>query len=486
MDDARPDLDRSGRRDRQSGVAMNRRMRLSGWVAGLLVLAGPLTAALTFEPGEYAARRARVMERIPDGAAVFLGAAAPTSDLGFRQGHDFVYLTGVQAPNAALIVDGLRKESILFFTMSETEAASEGLPRDLVRDPKAYTGVERVLPAEQLGPFLAGLVQRTRILYTMFKPEEIGPENANEKFNILQRTMTLNAWDGRLTRELQFVRQLRDRFPQAEIRDCSSLVWELRKIKSAAELEVMRRAARIGVKAHRALIQSTRPGVAEKPLAAVFAFVCGLEGAAGQAYSPIIMSGKNHAYGHYHAYDRILEAGDFLILDAGPDFADYHVDISTSFPASGSFSARQKELYEIALAVRDTCLANYRPGVSFKQLGEKVAGMLKAKGLDAYAKDFAGIVRYGGYNHMIGLATHDVTGRFAGPDEILAPGMVFACDIQLFRLDEEIGIRIEDTVAVTENGCENLSLGVPRTVAEIEALMKEDGILQTLRKKPLF
>ena len=98
----------------------------------------------------------------------------------------------------------------------------------------------------------------------MFKPEELGPENSNEKFNTLQRTMTLNAWDGRLTRELQFVKQLRDKFPQVEIRDCSPIVWELRKIKSPAEIDVLRRAARIGVKAHRALIQSTRPGVAGK------------------------------------------------------------------------------------------------------------------------------------------------------------------------------------------------------------------------------
>jgi Xaa-Pro aminopeptidase len=465
---------------------MTRRRVTLAWVAGVILLAGRLTAGGPFEASEYAARRTRLMDRIGDSAAVFLGAAAPTSDLGFRQGHDFVYLTGVQVPNAALIVDGLRKESVLFFTMSETEAEGEGLPRDLVRDPRAFTGIERVLPAEQFGPFLTGLCQRTKTLYTMFKPEELGPENANEKFNILQRTMILNAWDGRLTRELQFVKQIRDRFPQVEVRDGSPLVWELRQIKSPAELEVMRRAARIGVKAHRALIQSTRPGVAEKALAAVFEFVCGLEGAAGQAYAPIIMSGKNHAYGHYHAYDRVLKSGDFLILDAGPDLADYQVDISTSFPASGSFSARQTELYEVALAVHDTCLANYRPGVSFKQVGEKVAAMLKAKGLDAYTKDFAGIVRYGGYNHMIGLATHDVTGRFAGPDEVLVPGLVFACDIQLFRLEEEIGIRIEDTVAITENGCENLSLGAPRTVAEIEALMKEDGILQTLRKKPLF
>jgi len=104
--------------------------------------------------------------------------------------------------------------------------------------------------------------------------------------------------------------------------------------------------------------------------------------------------------------------------------------------------------------------------------------MLKDKGMERFAQDFRGIVRYGGYNHMIGLATHDVTGTFAGPDEVLAPGFVFACDIQLFRLEEEIGIRIEDTIAVTEMGYENLSLGVPRTVADIEALKKNDGLLQ--------
>jgi Xaa-Pro aminopeptidase len=460
--------------------------RSLAWAAVLLLSAGRIGAAGPFEAKEYAARRARLMDRIGDSAAVFLGATTPAADQDFRQGHDFVYLTGVRVPNAFLVVDGLRKESVLFFTMSEKEAESEGLPPEIVRDPTGVTGIERVLPAEQFGPFLAGLCQRSKTLYTMFKPEELGPESSNEKFNILQRTMTLSPWDGRLTRELQFVLQLRDKFPQVEIRDCTAIVWDLREIKSPAEIDVLRRAGRIGVMAHRALIQSTRPGVAEKALASVFEFVCGLEGAAGQAYSPIIMSGKNHAYGHCHAYDRVLKAGDFIILDAGPDYADYHADISTSFPASGSFSARQRELYEVALAVHATCLVNYRPGVSFKQVGEKVAAMLKEKGLDAYAKDFAGVVRYGGYNHMIGLATHDVAGRFDGPDEVLVPGLVFACDIQLFRLGEEIGIRIEDTVAITESGCENLSLGVPRTVAEIEALMREDGILQLLRKKPLY
>jgi len=194
------------------------------------------------------------------------------------------------------------------------------------------------------------------------------------------------------------------------------------------------------------------------------------------------MSGKNHAYGHYHGYDRVLADGDFVILDAAPDYGNYHVDISTTFPASGRFSPRQRELYEAALAVHDTAIENYRPGITFREVGQKMEAMLSARGLERFAKDFAAIIRYGGYNHSIGLATHDVMGSFAGPDEVLQPGFVFACDIQLFRLDEQIGIRIEDTVAITETGHEVLSRGVPRTVAEIEALMQEDGILQIIRK----
>ena len=120
--------------------------------------------------------------------------------------------------------------------------------------------------------------------------------------------------------------------------------------------------------------------------------------------------------------------------------------------------------------------------MTFREIGQQVDAHLKAKGLERFAQDFRGIVRLGGYNHSIGLATHDVMGTFAGPDEVLKPGFVFACDIQLFRLDEQIGIRIEDTVAITETGHEVLSLGVPRTVAEIEALMQKDGVLQLLKK----
>lgn len=451
-------------------------------LVGVVLLASSTFSAGAFDTPEYAARRSLLMTQIGDGAAIFLGAQTPPTDVAFRQGHDFFYMTGVEIPDAVLVVDGMRKESVLFFTMDESTADGFAIPLDLVRAPANYTGIERALPAEQFSGYLAGLVNRNRPLYTMFKPEEVGPENSNEKFNELQRSMTLNMWDGRLTRELQFVKQLRERFPQADVRDSSPLVWNLRKFKSPAELAIMREVARIGVKGHNALIQSTRPGVAEKALAAVFDFVTAREGARGLAYYTIIMSGKNHAYGHYHEYDRILADGDFVILDAAPDYGNYHVDISTTFPASGRFSARQRELYEAALAVHDVAIENYRPGVTFREVGQKMDALIKAKGLERFAGDFSGIVRSGGYNHSIGMATHDVMGTFAGVDEVLQPGFVFACDIQLFKLDEQIGIRIEDTVAITETGHEVLSLGVPRTVAEIEALMEKDGILQIVKR----
>ena len=208
------------------------------------------------------------MEKIGDGAAVVFGAQSRADDYDFRQGHDFFYLTGLELPDAVLIVDGQRKESLLFFTIDEATADGFAIPLELVRHPVEYSGIERTLPAAQFGAQLTGYVNRNKILYTPFKPEELGRMNSNETFNALQTSMTQNPWDGRLTRELQFVKQVREHYPQADVRDASPIVWNLRKYKSKAELAMMRETARIGVEGHKALIASTRTGVAETALAA--------------------------------------------------------------------------------------------------------------------------------------------------------------------------------------------------------------------------
>ena len=193
------------------------------------------------------------------------------------------------------------------------------------------------------------------------------------------------------------------------------------------------------------------------------------------------MAGDHHPWGHYHQHDRTLEDGDFIILDAGPDYAYYNADISTTFPANGRFTQEQRELYELGLGIRQVCLDNYRAGTSFAEVGEKVREWLTANEYDATEDRFRGLVRWGCYNHPIGMATHDVMASVTGPEEPLEPGFVFACDINMPE-SETLGIRIEDTVVITEEGYENLSVGLPRTVQEIENLMREAGLLQKMSR----
>ena len=217
----------------------------------------------------------------------------------------------------------------------------------------------------------------------------------------------------------------------------------------------------------------------ERSLAALFEFVSKREGAQELAYETIIMAGEHHPWGHYHRHDHTLEDGDFVILDAGPDYAYYNVDISTTFPANGTFTPEQRELYELGLGIRQVCLDNYRAGTTFQEVGQKVKEWLVANGYDDTENRFRGLIRWGCYNHPVGLATHDVMASITGPDEPLEPGFVFACDINMPQT-ETLGIRIEDTVVITEDGYENLSTGLPRTVQEIESEMRKAGLLQKI------
>jgi Xaa-Pro aminopeptidase len=430
---------------------------------------------------EYAARRQRLMDEIPDGVAIIPGATSSISGDQFRQSNDFFYFTGVEAPDAWLVVNGVNRESTLFLTLDEYDARGEGIPPELALSPSQYTGIEQARDVEEMQDFLAGLAQRPGVFYVSHRPEELPRMNTNEVFRALQQVMTENPWDGRLTRELQLVERLEELYPEVEIKDCFHTIQVMRKVKSPAEVAVVREAGRIAVKAHLEFMRSTQVGMAEGALAALFDFVSKREGAQDLAYETIIMSGEHHPWGHYHQHDRTLEDGDFVILDAAPDYAYYNVDVSTSFPANGRFTPAQRELYELGLGIRQVCLDNYRPGTTFSAVGEQVRTWLVENGHDATEDRFRGLIRWGCYNHPIGLATHDVMASMTGPDEPLQPGFVFACDINMPQ-SETMGIRIEDTVVITENGYENLSPGLPRTVEEIETLMLEKGLLQKVRR----
>lgn len=412
------------------------------------------------------------MDRIPNGIAIIRGATIPSGLEHFHQYNNMIYFAGVDIPDVILLIDGINRESTLFFTISERAADEKAIPLELVRDPVTVTGIENYLLIEDFTSAITSRLKLQPVVYTPYWSEEGIAENSMEKFRLIERSVTNDEWDGRLSREMQFVQNLNERFPGIEVKNCTPDIWALRKIKSTAEIDVMREAARVGVKAHKAVMEATRPGQPEKALAALFEYTCMVDVAQGLSFNTIIMSAEHHAYGHYAQYDRILEDGDFIILDAGPDVNYYDTDISTTFPANGKFSKKQAEIYNFAYNIRQVCLDNYRPGITLTDVGMEIKKMFEEKGYDLNNPRYGRYFRYGGFNHSIGMAVHDRMDEFSSETEALQPGFVFACDIMAYA-DSVTTVRIEDTVVITEDGCEVLSAGLPRSIEEIEAFMKK-------------
>jgi len=446
----------------------------------LFVFSITANSQLLFEKEEFSSRRNKLMGEIGDAILVIRGAKMPVGYTQFYQYNNLMYLTGVDIPDIVLMIDGKAKESYLFMTTSIKEAKAEGFNLQLVKDPQGVTGMEKIYPRDEFTSVLDEKIKDHGIVYTTFSPNELMAEVSREKRNSIIRTMTNDEWDGRLSHEMQFINKLHGKYPGLIIKDCSPIIWDMRKLKSEAEAELMRESGRIGVEAHKAVMKATGVNVTEKYLANLFEFTCKNEGASGLSYNTIIMSGTNHSYGHYHAYDRTLNDGDFIILDAGPDYYYYDVDISTTFPANGKFNEKQRECYELALLVSETCIKSFKPGITLGDVGNIAKKILVENGYNTDNGRYQGSYRlrvvptynYGGYNHSIGMAVHDGMGTFNGTDEILKPGFVFACDI-MTRADSVTSVRIEETVLITEDGCEVLSKGLPRSIKDIEKFMKK-------------
>jgi Xaa-Pro aminopeptidase len=379
----------------------------------------------------------------------------------------------VKVPKAVLIVDGIRKDSHIFYTTTENYLLGEGMSVELARNSKEATGVEHWYRADQFTSVLNQLAAQAKVIYTPFRAEEASREvSANSE------------WDGRLTRESQFVKMLKERFPQAEVRDCVEKIWDLRRLKTPAEIELMRKAGRIGAQAMVEVMKAARPGQYEYELSSLFEYANTRMGCRNLAFDTIISSAENHPYLHYSQHNRLLANGDFLVLDAGPELDDYDIDITISFPINGKFTPRQREIYEACNEVSKASLALYRPGVTGLQVGEKVAEMLTQKGYDITKDAFTRLrfFKEGGLTHYVGLATHDAGGSDMPKNLPFKPGHVFASDVYAVFPGENLGVRVENTVLITETGCENLTPGIPRAIAEIEALMQKNAAGQAAKK----
>lgn len=422
--------------------------------------------ALQFDKSEYAERRSKLMKANPDGIIIVAGARKRTDYYPFVQNNNFLYLSGVKVPDAYLVIDPVKNETILFANLSEYIARDNGESVELAVNPVVYTGLSKIMKPNELSAYLAERATSVKIFYTCFLPEELPRECSQEKNGTLRATIVNNEWDQRLTQEMQFVEQLKKRYPDVAIKDCTNNIHDLRVIKSKPEIELLRKAARIGVAAHLEVMKASRPGVKENELAALFEYTCKRLGAQDLAYYSIICTDINHLNVHYHGYDRTLVDGDFLVVDAGPDLENYDIDITVSFPANGKFTPRQKQISEAANAVHEASMKVFRPGITVKQAEEEIAAILTKGGFDMNSDLMKAL--HAGFGHYVGMAIHDV----GGSPGILKPGMVIANEPYTVFPKENLGVRVEDTILITENGCENLTAGLPRTVKEIEAFMR--------------
>jgi Xaa-Pro aminopeptidase len=256
--------------------------------------------------------------------------------------------------------------------------------------------------------------------------------------------------------------------------DAGQAIARLRMVKSAAEIELITKATDATVAAHLAGWKKTRPGVWEYQIAADMTNVYFERGCERNAYSPIVGSGPNSVILHYAANHRRLDSGETVVADVGAECSDYATDVTRTVPAGGKFTPRQREIYEIVLGAQKAAIAAIRPGMRLRGDGSTSQPTLHQIAYDyinTHGHDLHGqpLGKYfvHGLGHYVGLDVHD-PGDPAAP---LKAGTVITIEPGVYIPEENLGIRIEDIVVVTEDGCKVLSAALPREIGDIEKLV---------------
>ncbi|HSG90988.1 MAG TPA: aminopeptidase P N-terminal domain-containing protein [Pseudomonadales bacterium] len=429
---------------------------------------------------EYARRRRALMRAVGDDAVVLVPAAPiryRNSDAAYpyRQSSDFLYLTGFDEPEALLVLTpGRAAAEQILFCRDHDERAERFDGERLGPDRAAqHLNLDDAFPIPDVDEILPGLMEgRTRIYFAV---------GADPDFD---------------RRIMSWVNGIRARvgagaLPPSEFVDIGHLLHDLRLVKSAAELRLMREAARISCAAHIRAMELSAPGVSEGDLEAELLYAFRRGGARAAAYESIVAGGDHACTMHYVRNDAPLQDGELVLIDAGCEFAGYASDITRTFPVSGRFSPAQRQVYDLVLEAQHAAIAAVRPGAHFNEPHEAAArvltrglvelGLLEGD-LDALlAAEAARPWTIHKCSHWLGLDVHDVGDyRLGDAWRDLEAGMVLTIEPGLyFHRDLEgtparlrgIGVRIEDDVVVTKDGCSVLTDGVPKHADEIEALM---------------
>jgi Xaa-Pro aminopeptidase len=393
----------------------------------------------------------------------------------FRQDSDFYYLSGFIEPDAVVVLLPGRRHGQFVIFCRERDPGSE-MWHGHRAGPEGVCdkyGADDAFPIGDIDDILPGLLEgRERVYYSMGRSAEFDQQ--------------IMGWVNRIRSKAAS-----GAAPPGEFTDLNHMLHELRLYKSAAELRLMRKAAEITARAHGRAMQACRSGLYEYQLEAELQHEFASWGARFPAYPSIVGGGHNACVMHYIENSDKLRDGDMVLIDAGCELEYYAADVTRTFPVSGRFSAEQRALYEVVLKAQLAAIAEIKPGNHWNQphdasvqvlteglvelglLKGSVPGLIKREAYRAFYMHRVG--------HWLGLDVHDVGDYRVGSEwRMLEPGMVMTVEPGLYIPSDNrkvakrwrgIGIRIEDDVVVTDDGCDVISCGVPKTVEDIEALM---------------
>lgn len=377
----------------------------------------------------------------------------------FRQRNDFAYLTGVEVKGASLLMLPATDESILYIpSAAENRAGLGGDPDVPTPGPStaAAMGYSRVAPASRFLPELFNAIAggevepatiRRPVLYTLGTSD---------------RTPSTSP-------DARFVRYVKEGFGRLDVKDAAPILGELRKAKTPVEVALLQKAIDITGDAQAAVARDIRPGLYEYQLEARITSAF-LEGGAMRAgFASIVGSGPNSTVPHYFDNQRLLGEGELVVVDIGAEYRLYTADVTRTYPTSGTFSPRQREVYQLVLDAQSMAASRFKPGeTKMSDMNKWVVEFFAASPLRA--KDEAGVEHsmdkffIHGLGHYLGMDVHDV-GDYAKP---LMPGEVFTIEPGLYIKSEDLGVRIEDDYLATATGVEKLSGKIPSEPSAVE------------------
>ena len=394
---------------------------------------------------EFAQRRERVIKALGGAVGVVYSGEAGSTLLGkWRADQHFAYLTGItDEPGAMLVLDGNaedpRRRVMVFLQPSDPEVEAWDGYRDGIGSAfKAKYGVESVMRTRYVPRLLTQLARKRKRFACLHAP---------------------SVPDAKVTPDLALFRKLAERVVGVSIEDRTELLPALRSVKSKAEQAVMVRAIEVTSAGHAAAMRAARPGCDEADIAKALARAFEDAGGDGMGYAPIVGAGLNTTVLHYTQNRGPVADGDLVLIDAGATFGGYTADITRTFPANGTFTKRQREIYEIVLEAELAAIAAVKPGVGMWEVDRAARKVIEKAGYgDAFMH---------GIGHQLGLDVHD-----AEPDGKLKAGMIVTIEPGIYLPEEKIGVRIEDDILVTEKGWKDLSPMIVKDPDEIERLMR--------------